>query len=347
MLKQIVDVIPQELRKKYPTREDFMYSGYYQQIQNSRIYNQIQCPYCTPYMPLFHAKPVENNIIENDANTLENLNFDFFNINNVRGCFKINEIDNKITYVSLVNAEDIAIGAGLTVIQTRYDRPVATDSCSQLYYTQENIRWSTMNQYATEALESLKQRTDYHIFQPFIPNKIGRGSYIPTQLAVRILMRCTSKKAREFQELVFDKVVTDIENMVLNKYNLILNEKNTIIKDMQDKLDYHRNFHNTSQLFSTTEIAKDFGISAQMLNIILHNLKIIYRVNNTWQVYYNLANYGLVENKQINDEGHETKGLYWTNLGREFIYEQLKRNGIEIGKNNDEAIDQLLIGEDE
>ena len=82
-----------------------------------------------------------------------------------------------------------------------------------------------------------------------------------------------------------------------------------------------------------TRIAKDFGLSAIRLNELLDSLKIQYRVYGTWRLESDYLDKGLVvyETHGYHDhEGNhqEAYRMKWTQKGRLFIYEQLKKANI-------------------
>lgn len=82
-----------------------------------------------------------------------------------------------------------------------------------------------------------------------------------------------------------------------------------------------------------TRIAKDFGLSAIRLNELLESLKIQYRVYGTWRLESDYLDKDLVvyETHGYHDhEGNhqEAYRMKWTQKGRLFIYEQLKKASI-------------------
>lgn len=80
-------------------------------------------------------------------------------------------------------------------------------------------------------------------------------------------------------------------------------------------------------------IAKDYGKSAIWLNKWLHEHGVQYRQGQIWLLYQKYADKGYVKSKTytVSDSiGDSTAKLHtcWTQKGRLFIYEMLKKDGI-------------------
>ena len=82
-----------------------------------------------------------------------------------------------------------------------------------------------------------------------------------------------------------------------------------------------------------TQIAKDYDLSAVRLNEILESLKIQYRVYGTWRLESDYLDMELVVFEAHGYHDHEGNHqeayrMKWTQKGRLFIYESLKKLGI-------------------
>jgi prophage antirepressor-like protein len=76
-------------------------------------------------------------------------------------------------------------------------------------------------------------------------------------------------------------------------------------------------------------IAKDYGMSAAKFNQLLHDLKIQYKVGDTWVLYAEHANRGYTVTRTFHVSDTVAKAhTYWTQRGRQFIYSSLKWYGI-------------------
>ena len=91
---------------------------------------------------------------------------------------------------------------------------------------------------------------------------------------------------------------------------------------------------------TTTQIGKDYGLSAQDLNKILHKEKVQYLVNKQWLLYQNHVNKGYTKSHTIdivrsNGDPDYTMNTRWTQKGRLFIHEILTNLGYEANVDKD------------
>lgn len=103
-------------------------------------------------------------------------------------------------------------------------------------------------------------------------------------------------------------------------------EQQLLIEQQQPKVEYYDAVLKSDKLLTSTQIAKDLGMSARKLNEILNDLGIIYKQSNTWMFFSEhqnkvpeYADYVIGENYQQ---------LKWTEKGREWILTLLKDNDI-------------------
>ncbi|MBR1528628.1 MAG: phage antirepressor KilAC domain-containing protein [Oscillospiraceae bacterium] len=105
------------------------------------------------------------------------------------------------------------------------------------------------------------------------------------------------------------------------------------IAELQPKASYYDLVLNCPDLLSTTEIAKDYGKSAVWLNNYLHSKGIQFKQSGIWILYQKYAEQGYTSTKTHNYNGkdgyqHCKPHTYWTQKGRLFIYDTLKKDGI-------------------
>ena len=129
----------------------------------------------------------------------------------------------------------------------------------------------------------------------------------------------------------------EAENNLLDEQNktlLIANEAaNATIAQMKPKVDYYDLVMSSKNTLTTTQVAADFGLSAVRLNQMLNAWKIQYKINNQWILYQQYKDKGYVRSvaKPVKTNGGYrfcAESTQWTQQGRLFLYDILKKNGI-------------------
>lgn len=77
-----------------------------------------------------------------------------------------------------------------------------------------------------------------------------------------------------------------------------------------------------------TQIAADYGMSAMKFNQLLNSLGIQHKVNNQWILYRKYMAKGYTDSKTIEISGRVRMQTVWTQKGRLFLYELLKKHDI-------------------
>jgi prophage antirepressor-like protein len=122
-----------------------------------------------------------------------------------------------------------------------------------------------------------------------------------------------------------------LQRMALESENAVQRQQ---LSEMKPKASYYDVVLNSPDLVSITEIAKDYGWSAQRMNEYLHGRGIQFRQGGRiWILYQKYAQKGLTSTKThtypASDGTVHTKvHTYWTQKGRLFIYDLLKADGI-------------------
>lgn len=102
---------------------------------------------------------------------------------------------------------------------------------------------------------------------------------------------------------------------------------------------------------TTTTIAKDYGLSAEKLNSILHGLKIQYKTSDgQWVLYAKYCGKGYTKNRKSTPFQHKSTGEWdtknttvWTEAGQRFIYEQLKAVGMLPSVERSQSVEQMEL----
>lgn len=81
-------------------------------------------------------------------------------------------------------------------------------------------------------------------------------------------------------------------------------------------------------LLTVNQIAKSYGMSAITLNKKLYEAGIQYKQGKQWLLYARYADKGYVKMITIMDATNKARQqMKWTQLGRKFIYDVLKKKG--------------------
>lgn len=109
--------------------------------------------------------------------------------------------------------------------------------------------------------------------------------------------------------------------------------QNQQIAEMRPKASYYDLVLNCRDLISTSTIAKDYGKSARWMNGWLHDKGIQFKQGDIWLLYQKYAEKGYTSTKThsyfgTDGEPHTKAHTYWTQKGRLFIYDLMKKDGI-------------------
>lgn len=103
-------------------------------------------------------------------------------------------------------------------------------------------------------------------------------------------------------------------------------QQRQIIHELQPKATYYDLCLQNKTLLSITKIAKDYGMSGNALNNLLHELGVQYKQGDVWLLYQKYAEKGYTQSKtHVIDSERSAFHTYWTQSGRLFIYEILKQ----------------------
>lgn len=123
------------------------------------------------------------------------------------------------------------------------------------------------------------------------------------------------------------------EKEINEELRLQNNIKEQQILELQPKATYYDLVLQCKDLLSVTQIAKDYGKSAKWLNETLSKFKVQYKVSGQWFLYQKYAKQGYKSSKTTQYIGRDNKPrtkllTCWTQKGRLFIYDLLKKKGI-------------------
>ena len=132
--------------------------------------------------------------------------------------------------------------------------------------------------------------------------------------------------AKEYEQ----KTTLMIENKRLEEENVQLAAENQELKNDRNYLDL---IMRSRALLTISQIAQDYGMSGKALNKKLSEMGIQYSINGQWILYAKYKDCGYVSSRSIDitrADGRPDVVLHteWTQAGRKFLYEELKKEGI-------------------
>lgn len=191
-------------------------------------------------------------------------------------------------------------------------------------------------------------------------------SFIPEGDVYRLIVRSKLPQAEKFESWVFDEVLPTIRkhglyapDELLNNPDLVIQAmiklkeerlkteklqaekemlalenkaKEQVINELRPKLNYLDVILGSKNLLNITQIAKDYGMSGVTMNKILEGLNIQYKQRDQWLLYSKYQSMGYTSSETVSY--YDTRGQLqtrlatkWTQKGRLFLYEILKKNG--------------------
>ena len=113
----------------------------------------------------------------------------------------------------------------------------------------------------------------------------------------------------------------------------VIEQKEEEINEMKPHAEYAKQILASPSTVKVTQIAQDYGMSAQKFNSILSEYGVQYKMGNQWILKSKYKDKGYVHSKSfsIHSEGKPDKVMMnteWTQKCRLFLYELLKREGV-------------------
>lgn len=139
-----------------------------------------------------------------------------------------------------------------------------------------------------------------------------------------------AEAARAWAQEYEHKTTLMIENKRLEEENIQLAVENQELKNDKNYLDL---IMRSKALLTISQIAQDYGMSGKALNKQLSQMGIQYSINGQWILYARYKDCGYVSSRSIDitrADGLPDVVLHteWTQAGRKFLYEELKKQGI-------------------
>lgn len=110
-------------------------------------------------------------------------------------------------------------------------------------------------------------------------------------------------------------------------------ELNGAIAEMEPKVTYVDMILASKETVTTTQIAQDYGQSAKAFNVLLRNFGVQHKVGGQWVLYAKHLPFGYVQSDTFpivhkNGTNGTVMHTKWTQKGRLFMYEELKKHNI-------------------
>ena len=161
----------------------------------------------------------------------------------------------------------------------------------------------------------------------------------------RLIVSSKLPAAEQFEAWVFDDVLPPIRRHGMYAIDELLNDDEFLeraistlraerakrlaaeqaLLEAAPKVSYYNVVLASPSLITTTEIAKDYGLSAKKLNQILREEQVQFHQSGRWFLYARFAEQGYTQSKTHEyDKGKTRTHMYWTQKGRLFIYDLLK-----------------------
>lgn len=130
------------------------------------------------------------------------------------------------------------------------------------------------------------------------------------------------------------QVENEQQRIQIEKKDEIINEQSTQLQKAAPKVKYYEDTLQSVNTYTTTQIAKELGYTASMLNGCLNKAKIQYYQSGTWMLYSPYCGWRLHRMRTHTfDRNDGSKGsstqMVWTERGRFFI-NQLHRYGFDV-----------------
>lgn len=159
------------------------------------------------------------------------------------------------------------------------------------------------------------------VFEEVLPCIRKTGAYMTDEVQARaiddpdFLMKLAKALKEQKQEI--------------REQKRIISEQSEEIEKLYTRASYTEQVLACPNLICITQIAQDYGMSARKFNLILERLRIQYKVNGQWILFAEYKDAGYVQSAtSVDENGRGHLWTYWTQNGRLFLYETLKKQNI-------------------
>lgn len=132
-----------------------------------------------------------------------------------------------------------------------------------------------------------------------------------------------------------ERLRAEKQELEADNYGLMIDigQKDEKIRQLEQRTQYLNLIMADNGTVTVSQIAQDYGMGAPSFNNLLKGLRIQRKIGEQWILYSDIINHGYVQNRIIPIHHAGSQDTYkpltvWTQTGRKFLYDRLKKHGI-------------------
>lgn len=233
--------------------------------------------------------------------------------------------------IQLVSARELYLGLGYDISNGNFSRWIkqmleCVDAVESKDFTRLVFKYEGNNANVTDYIITTDIAKEICMIVGVTPRTNDETKKLSKEFR-KYFIKCEEelKQLQTPSYMIDDKIARAERWIIEEKQRQALCEK---VKELKPKADYCDNVLVSDELLTSTQIAKEFGMSAFRFNQLMNELGVIYKQGKTWVPYAKYADKGLVKNYTIIKSGNSITYMKWTQKGRNFVHKLLEENGI-------------------
>ena len=204
-----------------------------------------------------------------------------------------------------------------------YKRP--EDAMAQHVENEDSVKHRVLDRNGKSRITTIINESG--LYSLILSSKLESARRFKRWVTSEVLPAIRQNGRYELQQQVFE---VEQQNRALESRNAYLEDISAYQKPLTD---YARTILSSTQTVTITQIAQDYGFTAIRFNELLKHLHIQHKVGGQWILYTPYINKGYVQSFSsyfVKEDGEVQVKLHtrWTQGGRLFLYEELKKAGI-------------------